>query len=214
MPALIFLIKSDEADVFAQAKPNARPASGLLLGSRGMAPPGGHPLNINLRRHRKQARGFSQVEAMVASAILMMTVTQSTALFTNSMQATGKAKLRDGVNAAVNADLEQVRHEVSKWSLSANNDGQLAYSPTASACADGTLAQALLTDRSSQLPVVSTVDLTGVPMRQATVVINRAITIPSDNKNLIAISYSSTADSAIALKLNTTLTTPAQGWCP
>jgi hypothetical protein len=51
-------------------------------------------------------------------------------------------------------------------------------------------------------------------MRQGTVVINRAITIPSDNKNLIAISYSSTTDSVIALKLHTTLTTPAQGWCP
>jgi Tfp pilus assembly protein PilV len=182
--------------------------------NKGMAPVGGHPLNIRDHRRRTQSGGFSQVEAMVASVILMMTVTQSTALFTNSMQATGKAKLRDGVNAAVNADLEQVRHEVSKWSLSANNDGQLAYSPSASACAGGTLAQALLTDRSSQLPVVSTVNLSGVPMRQGNVVINRTITIPSDNKNLIAISYSSTADSAISLKLNTTLNTPAQGWCP
>jgi len=179
-----------------------------------MAPMGGHPLNIQERPRRKRSRGFSQVEAMVASAILMMTVTQSTALFTNSMQATGKAKLRDGVNAAVNADLEQVRHEVAKWSLSANNDGQLAYNPSASACADGTLAQSLLTERSSQLPVVSTVDLSGVPMQQGNVVINRAVTIPSDNQDLIAISYSSSLDSAISLKLNTTLTTPAQGWCP
>jgi len=171
-------------------------------------------LNTRDHRHRNRSAGFSQVEAMVASVILMMTVTQSTALFTNSMQATGKAKLRDGVHAAVNADLEQVRHEVSKWSLSANSDGQLAYSPSASACAGGTLAQALLTDRSSQLPVVSTVNLSGVPIRQGNVVINRAITIPADNKNLIAISYSSTADSAISLKLTTTLNTPAQGWCP
>jgi len=154
------------------------------------------------------------VEAMVASAILMITVTQSTSLFTNSMQATGKAKLRDGVNAAVNADLERVRNEVSKWAMSANNDGQLAYNPSATACSGGTLGQTLLTDRSSQLPVASTVDLTDVPMRQGTVVINRTITVPSDNKNLITISYATTANSPISLKLNTTLTTPAQGWCP
>jgi hypothetical protein len=64
------------------------------------------------------------------------------------------------------------------------------------------------------LPVASTVDLTGVPMRQGTVVINRTITVPTDNKNLITISYATTANSPISLKLNTTLTTPAQGWCP
>jgi hypothetical protein len=51
-------------------------------------------------------------------------------------------------------------------------------------------------------------------MRQGTVVINRTITVPSDNKNLITISYATTANSPISLKLNTTLTTPAQGWCP
>jgi hypothetical protein len=98
--------------------------------------------------------------------------------------------------------------------MSANTDGQLAYNPSATACSSGTLAQTLLTDRSSQLPVVSTVDLTGVPMRQGNVVINRTISVPSDNKNLIAISYATTANSPISLNLNTTLTTPAQGWCP
>jgi Tfp pilus assembly protein PilV len=179
-----------------------------------MAPLGGHPLKIKTSPHRKRSAGFSQVEAMVASAILMITVSQSASLFTDSMQATGKAKLRDGINAAVNADLERVRNEVSKWAMSANTDGQLAYNPSATACSSGTLAQTLLTDRSSQLPVVSTVDLTGVPMRQGNVVINRTISVPSDNKNLIAISYATTANSPISLNLNTTLTTPAQGWCP
>jgi Tfp pilus assembly protein PilV len=179
-----------------------------------MAPLGGHPLKIQTPRQRTRSAGFSQVEAMVASAILMITVTQSTSLFTNSLQATGKAKLRDGVNAAVNADLERVRNEVSKWATSTNSDGQLAYNPSAAACSSGTLGQTLLTDRANQLPVASTVDLAGVPMRQGPVVVNRSISVPSDNKNLIAISYSTTANSPISLKLNTTLTTPAQGWCP
>jgi len=171
-------------------------------------------LKIQTPRNRKRSAGFSQVEAMVASAILMITVTQSTSLFTNSMQATGKAKLRDGVNAAVNANLERVRNEVSKWATTTNSDGQLAYNPGAAACSSGTLGQTLLTDRANQLPVVSTVDLAGVPMRQGPVVVNRSISVPSDNKNLIAISYTTTANSPISLKLNTTLTTPAQGWCP
>ena len=155
----------------------------------------------------------------MASAILMITVSQSASLFTDSMQATGKAKLRDGINAAVNADLERVRNEVSQWAIknieiNDNSDGQLAYNPSATACSSGTLAQTLLTDRSSQLPVASTVDLTGVPMRQGNVVINRTISVPSDNKNLIAISYATTANSPISLNLSTTLATPAQGWCP
>lgn len=151
---------------------------------------------------------------MVASVILMLTVSQSTALFTNCMQATGKAKLRDGANAAINADLERVRHEVSQWSLSSTTDGQLAYNPSPTACADGTLATALLADRSDQLPDESTVDLTGIPMQQGSIVINRTITAPDDNANLIEIHYATEPNSAISLKLNTTLATPAQGWCP
>lgn len=165
-------------------------------------------------RHQQCSRGFSQVEAMIASAILMLTVSQSTALFTQSMVATGKAKLRDGANAAVNADLERVRHEVSQWAMSSTSDGQLAYSPDASACSKGTLGQSLLNDRASELAVASTVDLTGIPMRQGSLAINRTISVPADNKNLISIHYTSTANSTISLKLNTTLTTPAQGWCP
>ena len=151
---------------------------------------------------------------MVASAILMMAVTQSTALFTNSMQATGKAKLRDGLNAAVNADLEQVRHEVATWAMTATSDGQLAYAPDAAACANGSLANSLLAQRTSQLPVISTVDLTGVPIRQGTVQVNRTISVPADNNNLIAVNYATTSGSPITIKLNTTLSIPAQGWCP
>lgn len=171
-------------------------------------------MNNNTKRYHKHSGGFSQVEALVASAILMFTVGQSTALFTNSMHATGQAKLRDAVNAAVSADLEQVRNEVANWALSTTSDGQLAYNPDATACSNGTLAKALLTARASQLPAAKTVDLTGIPMHQGTVVINRSITAQSDNNDLVAINYTSTANSAISLKLSTTLTTPAQGWCP
>ena len=174
----------------------------------------GDPLKPLANTQRRSTGGFSQVEAIVASAILMITLTQSAALFTNSMQATGKAKLRDGVNAAVNADLEQVRHQVSTWAMSTTSDGQLAYNPDATACANGTLAQALLANRSSQLPVASTVDLTGIPMRQGTVVVNRTLSVPTDNQNLLAVNYATTASSPISIKLSTTLTMPAQGWCP
>jgi hypothetical protein len=76
------------------------------------------------------------------------------------------------------------------------------------------LAQALLSERSNELPVISTVDLAGVPMTQGTVQVNRTITVPTDNTNLIAVNYATTSDSPIAIKLSTTLTMPAQGWCP
>jgi hypothetical protein len=51
-------------------------------------------------------------------------------------------------------------------------------------------------------------------MQQGSIVINRTITVPTDNANLIEIHYATQANSAISLKLNTTLSTPAQGWCP
>jgi hypothetical protein len=151
---------------------------------------------------------------MVASAILMLTVSQATSLFTNSIQATGKAKLRDGLNAAVNADLEQVRHEVANWAMTAAIDGQLSYSPDTTACTNGTLATALLSDRYDDAPpIVSWLDLSGIPTSQGTVQVKRTLST-SNNNNLIAVSYATSASSPISLNINSTLSLPAQGWCP
>ncbi len=151
---------------------------------------------------------------MVASAILMLTVTQSTAMFTQTIEATGQARLRDGLNAAINADLEQVRHQVSTWVLSSANDGQLAYAPPTQACADGTLAGALLAEQTSQLPPVSTIDLSGVPFGAETITVTRTIGTSPDNTNLLTVKYEATEGASTTTKLNTTLITPAQGWCP
>ena len=46
-------------------------------------------MKIKIPHRRKRSAGFSQVEVMVASAILMITVSQSASLFTDCMQATG-----------------------------------------------------------------------------------------------------------------------------
>ena len=110
------------------------------------------------RRHRPKpcsSAGFSQVEALVASAVLMMAVSQSLNLYGSTLQATGKAQLRDGINAAINADLEQIRHTISTWALTESSDGQLAYSPSNEACESGALASSLLADHAASLPTSS-----------------------------------------------------------
>jgi len=157
--------------------------------------------------------GFSLLEALVASFLLILAATQSLNLFAASMVALGKAQLRDGLNAAISADLEQVRTEVSSWASTATTDGQLAYAPAMTNCLSGTLGQQLLADKTSQLPITSNVDLSTGPTKLKGIQITRSISILADNKNLIRISYATAPGSPISITQSTTLNTPAQGWC-
>jgi len=170
----------------------------------------------HLHRHRRQRPpsdgGFSLTEAMVSSVLLMLVVSQSAGLFSQSLNALGKARLRDSVNAAIAADLEQVRHEVFTWAANttASVDGQLSYSPIASACNAGTLASALLTDRSATLPAQSSVTSHAVPG----ISIRRTITVDPSDTNVLLVRYSTSGSNLVTVDQNTALVPPAQGWCP
>ena len=174
------------------------------------------PAVAHLRRHRRQRPpsdgGFSLTEAMVSSVLLMLVVNQSAGLFSQSLNALGKARLRDSVNAAIAADLEQVRHEVFTWAAdtTASVDGQLSYSPIASACNAGTLASALLTDRSATLPAQSSVTSHAVPG----ISIHRTITVDPSDTNVLLVRYSTSGSNLVTVDQNTALVPPAQGWCP
>lgn len=157
--------------------------------------------------------GVGLVDAMVSSSILMVIVAQSTQLFGHSMQALNKGKLRDGLNAAISADLERVRHEVSDWARTSGGDGQLAYQPSEPACRSGALGEALLADKQAQLPVASSIDLTQAFGGLKGLRVNRSISLAPENKNLIRIAYTTVPESSIQISQSTTLTPPAQGWC-
>lgn len=167
------------------------------------------------RRHPNPlgSKGFSQVEALVASAVLMVAVSQSLNLYGSTLQATGKAQLRDGVNAAINADLEQIRHTISTWALTESSDGQLAYSPSNEACESGALASSLLADHAASLPTSSSLNLSNTPSRVKAIRIERTIATAADNPNLIVVRYATSGDSPITLRQQSTLSLPAQGWC-
>ena len=128
----------------------------------------------------------------------MVAVSQSLSLNGSTMRATSEAQLRDGLNAAINADLEQIRHSISSWAQSERSDGQLAYAPGAQACEAGTLGIALLAEQATDLP---------------TSTIERTISTSPENSNLIVVRYRTGNDSPVALKQQTTLAIPAQGWC-
>ena len=157
--------------------------------------------------------GLGLVDAMVSSSILMVIATQSLGLVGNSMSAMGKGQMRDGLNAAINADLELVRHNVASWAKSTTSDGQNTYNPNSSACDAGTLAAALLADTNSGLVSgTEPVSLDNAPTKLQGVTINRTIGVDPENSNLIKISYS-TAGGSIDVEQNASMVTPAQGWC-
>lgn len=143
----------------------------------------------------------------------MVAVSQSLNLNGSTLRATGKAQLRDGLNAAINADLEQIRHTIASWAQSERSDGQLAYAPSAQACESGTLGTALLADQRNDLPASSTVTQIDAPEKVHSVRIERTISTSATSSNLIVINYTTNSDSPVSIKQQTTLAIPAQGWC-
>jgi len=145
---------------------------------------------------------------MVSSVLLMLAVSQSASLFSQSLGALSKARLRDSVNAAIAADLEQVRHQVFAWAADTTPsvDGQLSYSPPAAACNGGTLATQLLADRSTALP--------GQKTLTSGISINRTISVDPDDANVLLVRYTTHSGSLVSVQQTTALVPPAQGWCP
>lgn len=170
-------------------------------------------VELSLEQLEELSGGVGLVDAMVSSSILMVIVSQSAGLFGNSMDALSNSKLRDGLNAAISADLELVRDEVSNWASGTSMDGQITYEPGDAECSAGTLGEALLTAKSDVLPVASTLDLSSAPTALRGTTINRSISVDPSNKNLIHISYATADGSPISVNQSTTLATPAQGWC-
>jgi len=161
----------------------------------------------------REAAGFSQVEVLVGSALLMMAASQSLSLFSSSLQATGKAKLRDGLNAAIHSDLELVRHQVAEWARGESTDGQLSYAPSTTTCSQANLGTALLAEKASALPATGSLDLSSAPLQLRGITINRSISTVPGNANLLQVSYSTGSNSPISVTQTATLAIPAQGWC-
>ena len=155
-------------------------------------------------------------ESLISSFILVGLATQTGKLFGDSMQALGKSRLRDGINAAIHRDLEDVRQVVSAWKAdgSMTTNGQLAYVPDTANCNNGTLATALLSDNTTTLPASSILDLSSSSTPLQGLQVTRRIGTLIGNNNLIQVDYSTTSSSVLKTKVSTTLAIPAQGWCP
>lgn len=155
-------------------------------------------------------------ESLISSFILVGLATQTGRLFGESMQALGKSRLRDGINAAIHRDLEDVRQVVSTWKAdnSMTTNGQLAYMPDTANCNNGTLATALLTENTTTLPASSIIDLSTSSTPFQGLQVSRTIGTAVGNTNLIQVDYSTNSSTSLKTKVSTTLAIPAQGWCP
>ena len=170
-----------------------------------------------------QSAGFSMVETLVSSTLLMLAVTQSLNLFGITMDSLGKSQLRDSLNAFIHADLERVRSSISTWELDNSIDGITTYTPDKGACQTNSLANKLLAEKRSlspaQLEVSKLLDLsnTTISMRSSTItrtidVFSRDVSQIGDS-NLIDIKYSTNASSLIRIERRAVISIPAQGWC-
>ena len=148
-------------------------------------------------------------ESLVSSFILVALATQSGRLFGDSMQALGKSRLRDRVNAVIHQDIEEVRDRVALWKIdnSMTINGQLAYIPDEIHCEEGTLATALLNDNTQELPATTTV------MQFEGLTVERNVSTATGNTNLIQVNYFTSGSNRIKTEISTTLSIPAQGWC-
>jgi len=171
-------------------------------------------------KQRSQANGFSLVEALVSSMILMTVTSQSLSLMTDSMQAYSKARLRDALYAAVHNDLEEVRHELASWKAAQSNDGQLIYEPDSNSCSSNKLGSDFINDKQSNNELLNeNIDLNNIPISKRGVTIKRKISTVSNSasnpgsENIIIVEYTSTTGSLIPIKQKAHLLVPAQGWC-
>lgn len=169
-----------------------------------------------------QAGGFSLVEALVASFLLMLAVSQSMSIFGATMTALGNSRLRDSLNAAVHADLESVRNEISSWASNSNIDGMISYNPDAQACKTNQLAQKLIGENInnaklktvSSIAIETTTPLHGSIISRTTRVFSSGSTTQSPGEgNLIDVIYQSNTSSPIKIERRSILSIPAQGWC-
>ena len=171
-------------------------------------------LELSIEELEQLTGGVGLVDAMVSSSILMLIVSQSAGVFGQSMNALSEGRLRDGLNAAISADMELVRESVANWASDTSMGGQLTYDPDPATCNAGTLGQALLADPGSGLSTgTSSVSLSGAPTPLQKMSIERTITVDQSNANLIHVNYATSAGSSIDVEQNATLATPAQGWC-
>jgi len=152
--------------------------------------------------------------------ILMTVTSQSLSLMTDSMQAYGKARLRDALYAAVHNDLEEVRHELASWKAAHSNDGQLIYTPDSSSCSNNTLGSDFIDEKQSNNELLNeNINLNDIPISKRGISINRTISTISNsasnlgNENIIIVEYASQTGSLIPIKQKAHLLVPAQGWC-
>ena len=181
------------------------------------------PLRKRFQRSPARANGFSLVEALVSSFLLMLAVSQSLSIFGTTLSAMGKSRLRDSLNAAIHADLEAVRNQVADWALETPADGLTSYAPDSNSCDSNQLATALLDDKRAestpQLVASTTLDLTASSIPTPGLAITRTIKPvgtadkSSGDGNLLEVDYSTNTNRLISIKRKSILMIPAQGWC-
>jgi len=142
--------------------------------------------------------GVGLPEALVSSTILMAMVASASGVFSNSMSAVNQSQIQDSLNAAVTANIEEVRNDLASEFL---NSGTGQYEPTTSDLGADFLTT--LTDEDSdEEGVQKLLNIGGQQVQR---------TITADG-HTIEITYTHVAEAQQIS--STTMISPAAGWLP
>jgi hypothetical protein len=181
---------------------------------------------------KRNPQGFSYIEGLVASLVLLFAATMATRLFTDFSSRFQASRQRDSIQALVTRDLGQLRLLVNSYCrLNENkaNTGPLmpcigekptqdwngAYNPDDSVpngdCDSGLLAEAMVASNPDFFPLSITLDQGTISSPLSSISITRTLT-PTGSE--LTATYVSRFNDQIKARTATTLVPPALGWCP
>ena len=169
--------------------------------------------NLSLDQLEALSGGVGLPEALVSSTILMAMVAGASGLFADSMGSMQNSRMRDALNAGVNANIEQVREQLAGYASTGNGE----YNPSASQA--GSLGEHFVTtvlDPSGSSGYDHDNDGTNDGI-QTTESIGGESVIRTVlwSGNSIEISYSHVGDDGATTNVQgTSMVAPAAGWLP
>jgi prepilin-type N-terminal cleavage/methylation domain-containing protein len=188
--------------------------------------PGSLRLHFRDRHFALDGKGFTLVEVLIAALVLLIVVSTSLLVLMSGTRAFVQARLRDDASERIASDLELLRANVNRsWrcipggtgadacaftpGVVAFSDGQIAYQPPVAACANNSLAEAMVEQYPGLFAGNYTLSAVGSP--PGAVAITRSIAVSG---NQILIRYRTASGAPVALDHTSTLVPEALGWCP
>ena len=162
-----------------------------------------------------------------------MLLASGTNLYMESLGALRDSRMRDGINSAIQDDLEEIRNTMEGFRADTSTNGMLVYYPdsdpdqlTHLASDADQMALNFIVDNAGTFGAIGDVDGDGSDDLQgdlptsnlsdhlAGITITRTISVVSGSPHLIQVTYTSQGNSKITTEHKSEMAFPAQSWLP